>query len=136
MRDDSGWRMGELADNQILKFVGRNKTHFLIHHLRKLSSKLKIKFSDLHSIYFFQREAATDNIELIVWFLPDGIEGKVNFLKLIDSCKFPRICLNILDLVEGKSNHSKSRREIVDYLELIVICKDLFNIVVAGIVQE
>ena len=128
--------MGELADDQILKFVGRNQAHFLIHHFWKFSSEFKVEFSDFHSIDFLERVTTTDDTEFIVGLLPDGIEGKVDFLKSVDPCKFPRVGLDILDLVEGKSDNSESRRQIVDNLKLIMVGKDLLDVVVVGIVEE
>lgn len=72
--------MGAAADDKIFGLRGRNEAELLIKHAAILRGKLKVKFGDLDSIYFFELLAAAEKVQLVVAFLSDRVEGKIDFI--------------------------------------------------------
>ena len=75
-------------------------------------------------------------MQTIIGFFSDGTKSKVNFLKTWKHSQFSGIALQIFNLVESNRQDFKSRRQIIQMFDLIVIQKYFFNVIIIWIIQK
>ena len=75
-------------------------------------------------------------MELVVGLTSGRVEGEVNLFQPLVSSQFPQTTFEVTKLVEGHREHFQPRRKVVHGFDVIVVQKDLLNIIVVGIVQK